>query len=52
MTETVASSPLRHPSAWIPLILSSAALAIVLIHFTRYGKIGRASCRERVYSSV
>ena len=37
MTETVARSPLRHPSAWIPLILSSAALAIVLIHFTRYG---------------
>ena len=31
------STMLRHPSAWLPLAMSLAALTIVLVHVARFG---------------
>jgi hypothetical protein len=35
-------SPIKQPSAWIPLVLSLAALALVLGHFAKYGIVHEA----------
>ena len=31
------SSPIKRPSGWLPIAMSSAALATVLIHIVRFG---------------
>jgi hypothetical protein len=36
-TKSVNDSPLKKPSAWLPLIMSLAALALVLGHAAIYG---------------
>lgn len=31
------AQPIKRPSAWLPMMMSVAALAIVLVHLARYG---------------
>jgi hypothetical protein len=35
-------SPMKHPSAWLPLAMSFAALAIVLAHVALFGVVREA----------
>ena len=42
MTDTTYASPLKQPSAWVPVTMSLAGLALVLLHFARYGIVHEA----------
>ena len=37
MTEPATVSPLKHPTAWLPIVMSLAAVGLVLLHLARYG---------------
>jgi len=41
-TESVNKSPIKHPSAWLPLAMSLAALVLVLGHAAVYGIVHEA----------
>jgi hypothetical protein len=36
------SRPLRDPSGWLPVVMSLAGLAMVLLHFARFGIVHEA----------
>ena len=37
MEAVTASSPLKHPSAWLPIAMSLAGIGLVGLHLARYG---------------
>src|SRR5437868_2669299 len=37
MNTIAPTSPLKHPSAWLPLALSLASVGLIVLHLARYG---------------
>ena len=42
MNTVANASPMKQPSAWLPVAMSLAGLGLVLLHFARYGIVHEA----------